>query len=247
MNDNHLNKAMYLVKAYDKLCQIPEKDRVTSHHDEKFSPRYNDALAAIGRNDEQFQDDSRFDDEQYVLKFMRKYLLYTTLKEGDLVVCVPPYEVFNDNGSTYYTYEKINWIDSNGMCGVHLMGEERWITIEHVLARYNADLDSAGAFYMPCAELMFLDNEDEAMPILLAAQKQRDGIAHSLSVMTKAFAANGLNPDNGRPLTKKQKCGKGKSTKKPKLMEQLDAGKRKASEKDSKKTSSKSKKKDVRE
>ena len=248
MSNDHLTnkKTLSLVKAYEKLHKIPEKDCVTDINDEKFALRYADALSVIFRNSDEFQSNNRFEDGQEVVDFMRKCLLYKTLNEGDMVVCVP-FHPFNDDGSTYYTLEKIKWIDSNGMCGVELMGEERWIPISHVLARFNADAHPVGAFHMPSTELMFLDNEDEAMPILLAAQKQRDGITHSLSVMTEAFAAHGLNPDDGRPLAKEQKSKNGKTKGKQKLTERLEKGKRKAAEQDGKNTPPNTKKKGERE
>jgi len=248
MNNDHLTnkKTHNLVKAYEKLHKIPKKDCVTDINDEMFAMRYADALVAINWSNDEFQSSNSFENEQKVFDFMRKCLLCETLNEGDLVVCVP-YLPFKDNGSTYYTYEKIKWIDSDGLCGVELMGVERWIPISHVLARFNAEAHPFGAFYMPNAELMFLDNEEDAKPMLLQAKEQHDSIVHSLSVMRKAFAEHGLSPDTGLPLNKQQRGGTRKTNKKPKLAERLDDGKRKVSEQDSKKPSSKSKKKEERE
>jgi hypothetical protein len=56
---------------------------------------------------------------------------------------------------------------------------------------------------MPYAEMLYLNNEDEALPILLYVQKQNDDISHSLNVMTEQFIKRGLiinndqSPDGG--------------------------------------------------
>gem|GEM_PF-4519044 len=132
MNNDHLTnkKTLNLVKAYEKLHKIPEKDCVADINDEKLTSRYADALAVIYRDSDEFQNDDKFEDGQKIIDFMRTCLIHKTLNEGDMVVCVPS-RPFNDDGSTDYTYEKIKWMDSTDLCGVELMGEERWIPISH--------------------------------------------------------------------------------------------------------------------
>ena len=188
-------KTLHLIHVYEKLHHIPKADHITGYDDERLQTLYEKALTVLERNSNDYQCINLFKFEDEVLKYMRSCMVSKNVNAGDSVICVPAESV-----RPHYIYERIDWIDENKLCGVKLMGNERWIPLWQVLAKFNEEVPDIGAFNMPHAELLCLGNEDEALPFLHFVQKQYDEISHSLNIMTEAFGNSGLMSDSGQPL-----------------------------------------------
>jgi hypothetical protein len=189
----HTDKTANLIKAYEKIYRIPEKDRISGKPNQsidKLRSVYSQALAAIGENSNGYQRVTGFSDEQRVMNRMRGRMISGILKEGDMVVCIPLCP-FDAKGKLHVDIEPVAWMEpENNMCGVEKDGS-RWIPINYILARIDKHLDGS-AFGVAHSELLFLEHEGEALPLFIAQQKQYDGISHSLSVMTDAFMKAGF-------------------------------------------------------
>ena len=190
-------KAKNLIDEYENFYNIPKKERHENcDSDEMLLSIYEKALNAIEWDSEGFQSNTFFDDKLEIASRMRSCALVKILQEGDKVICVPN-TPFDSQGKIHYKHERIAWIETEErlLCGVESQGKERWIPPSYVLARYNEN-HSGSAFGFPNTELLCLNHERDALPMLCKAQKQSDGINHSLNTMTNAFMEAGLLPEN---------------------------------------------------
>lgn len=236
ISDAHLTsiKTAHLIKAYEKLNLVPEKERIFRETDQvavdmdRLRSVYRQALSVIERSNDNFQNVEAFSDEQRVMNFIRGHMIAKTLKVGDLVVRIPS-PPLDDEGNILLAIEPVVWMEpERNLCrvGDHIM------PISNILARHDKQLEST-AFGIPHSELLYLEHESEARPLIYAACQQYYSISNSVAVMTAALEEAGLLPKSGRhastvPLAKESVLDKIREAKKvPKKPEKDKATQRK--------------------